>query len=86
MQDAMKMIVDAIYDLQSRSEKYGFSADLVVGTNRLSHGLGHGVHGATLTPTVADATFAWELTSSDDKQVVITVVGVDQPKAWVEVW
>lgn len=57
------------------------TVNLVVGDNRVIHGLGIVPHGCILTPTAADATFAWAMTSRDDKQAVITVVGVAQTGA-----
>jgi hypothetical protein len=62
------------------------TADLVVGDNRIAHGLGRPARGATVTPTVADASFAWALTGGDTKQAVITVIGVAQSKATVELF
>lgn len=64
--------------------------DLVVGTNKVSHGLGRPVRGYTLTPTVADATFAHALADGSNTQrtvsVWITVVGVNQPGATLELY
>jgi hypothetical protein len=62
------------------------TVDLVVGDNRIAHGLGRPALGATVTPTTADATFAWALTGGDSRQAVITVVGVPQPRASVEIY
>ena len=62
------------------------TVDLVVGDNRVSHGLGRVARGATVTPTTADASFAWALTGGDSRQAVITVVGVGQAKASVELY
>lgn len=58
---------------------------LNVGANKVNHGLGRKAQGVRITPTVADATWAWALTLADDKQVTITCVGVAQPNAFVEV-
>lgn len=60
--------------------------DLAVGANRVAHGLGRIPVGASVTPTTADATWAWALTSKDSKFVVITTVGVVQTGATVEVF
>jgi hypothetical protein len=78
-----------------RAQIVGHSADtkesaerlldtLVVGSNRIVHNLGRKPIGATITPTVADASFAWALGSSDDRIAIITIVGVAQPKATIE--
>lgn len=61
-------------------------ADLAVGVNRLAHGLGRKALGATVTPTVADASFAWSFSVDGDRVAIITVVGVGQPNATVEVF
>jgi hypothetical protein len=61
------------------------TVDLVVGDNRVNHNLGRRPRHVSLMPTVADATFAWSVSSRDERQVVITVIGVDQPQASVEV-
>lgn len=60
--------------------------DLIVGANTFPHGLGRPARGATLTPRVADATFAWALTTSDTRQATIVVVGVNQPGATLELF
>ncbi len=62
------------------------TVDLVVGVNRIAHRLGRRAMGANVTPTVADATFAWSFAPDGDKFAIITVVGVDQPAAPLEVW
>lgn len=58
--------------------------DLIVGVNRINHGLAGRARGAIVAPTVADATFAYSWAVDNDRQVVITVVGVAQPGAAVE--
>lgn len=60
--------------------------DLVVGATTIVHQLGRKPTGATVTPTVANATWAWALTLSTKTQAVITCVGVAQPGATVEVF
>lgn len=71
---------------QRRNVRSTLTADLIVGDNRLNHNLGRLPLGVSLTPTVADATFAWALSSRTATQIVITVVGVDQPGAFLEVY
>ncbi len=58
--------------------------DLAIGDNRVIHNLGRPPKGANVTPTVADASFAWALAEATDTVAIITVVGVDQPDASVE--
>ncbi len=59
---------------------------LTAGSNVVTHGLGRVPRGATVTPTVADAGFAWAMTAADSKQVTIVAVGPTQPSATVEVY
>jgi hypothetical protein len=59
-------------------------ADLVVGDTTLNHGLGRKPRGATVTPTVANAAWAWALKSATRSQMTLTCVGVAQPGATVE--
>lgn len=58
--------------------------DLEVGVNRVNTLLGRRAIGCTLTPTVADATFAWAFAAVGDYAGEITVIGVAQPGAAVE--
>lgn len=60
------------------------NVDLVVGTNRLVTGLPRRARGCTLTQTVADASFSWAFAPSGDRMAVITIIGVDQPRATLE--
>jgi hypothetical protein len=61
------------------------TATLTAGENRVNHGLGRKPSSVTVTPSVADATFAYQLTSSDERQVVITTAGTTQTDATIEV-
>lgn len=80
-------IADAHEDLAARHQPRDQQvADLVVGANVLNHGLGRRPLGCNVTPTVADATFAWAMTARDERTVTITAIGVPQPKATVEVF
>lgn len=60
--------------------------DLVVGDTVITHGLGRAPTGATITPSVANATWAWALKSTTTTQIIITCVGVAQPGAVLEVF
>lgn len=60
--------------------------NLVVGTNRIAHGLGRMSVGAFVSPSVADASFAYSHAPDGDRIAVITVVGVAQPGATVEMF
>jgi hypothetical protein len=61
------------------------TVDLIVGDNRIAHGLGRMSRGAFVSPSVADATFAYSHAPDGDRIAVITVVGVAQPGALVEI-
>lgn len=67
--------------IQDRS---GSATDLKSGANVINHGLGRKPRGITVTPTVLDASWAYALTSADDRQATITCTGADQPGAFVE--
>lgn len=60
--------------------------DLAIGSNRVIHNLGRLPIGATLTPTVADATFAWAVSAKDERTITIDVIGAAQPQATIEVF
>lgn len=80
-------IVDAANQaLAGVTERRVVTMDLAVGANRINHGLGAKARGAYVTPTVADASYAYSFAADGDKQAVITVVGVAQPGATVEVF
>lgn len=79
----------AIQRLQRARSREAMVVDLVVGTNKLQHSLGRAALGYTLTPMVADATFAHAIDTSNprpDLEVWVTVIGVAQAGARVEVW
>lgn len=88
---AIDVISDAVRDVQSRAQRVVVAFDLVGGTvNRVPHGLGRAYRGYTVTPTVADATFAHAISSQTnprkDLEVWIDAVGADQPGAIIEVF
>jgi hypothetical protein len=83
--DAAQRLTQQLADKQQAAQRRSsVTVDLVVGDNTVTHRLGTRPRGAHLTPTVADASFAWALKSRDERQAVITVVGVDQPGAELE--
>lgn len=59
--------------------------DLVVGTNRVAHGLGRRVQFVFVVPKYADAAFAWAFdpdqpdNPTPERQVQIDVIGTDMP-------
>lgn len=85
-----RQIGQAVGQLLSTSQtRNRLRADLVVGTNHLRHGLRRAVEGFSVTPTVASAVFAVAIDESNpnpELEVWITVVGVNQPRARIEVW
>lgn len=62
------------------------TATLAVGANRINHGLGKKPTGCTVTPTTANATWAWAMTDASATQIEITTVGISQTNAVVEVF
>ena len=89
-QRAIDVLAGALQDQQSKRQ-YDVvqNVDLVVGTNKVTHGLGRACVGYNLTATVADATFAHAIDTDNthpEREVWITVVGVDQPAATIEVY
>lgn len=77
---------DALDGAVTVPPRFQGTVSLVVGLNVVSHGLNRTPKGATVTPTVADATFAWAMTAADNGTATIKVVGVNQPNAYVEVF
>lgn len=81
---AVDQVRAAVTKLQSRPNEQTITQDLVVGRNAIKHSLGRAFAHVSLRPSVADPTFAWAVASDNpqpDRQVIITVVGVDQPRA-----
>lgn len=71
---------------RSISGRSSVTFDLKVGVNVMNHGLDGKPRGVTVSPTVADATFAYAMTKADDKQATVTVLNVAQPGAGLEFW
>jgi hypothetical protein len=83
---ALDDMAAAVGRIEARGQRNARTVDLVVGDNRIAHGLGRVPSGVNLTPTVADAAFAWAVTASTARTITITIVGVDQPGAAIEVY
>ena len=86
---AIDQVGAAVQKLQSTRDRAALTVDLVVGTNKVRHGLGRDVLGYTITPTVASAAFATAIDTTNPRpslEVWITVIGIDQPGARVEVY
>lgn len=86
---ALAQIDQAVQELQAAPARDVLTFDLVVGSNHVRHSLGRAVKGYSLTPTVADATFAHALDTSNsrpDREVWISVIGAAQPGARIEVF
>jgi hypothetical protein len=76
---------DAIGEVERRiKDRSAVTVSLKVGANVITHNLGRVPTGATVTPTVADATWAWAFGSPNATTATITTVGVPQPNAPVE--
>ncbi len=64
-------------------------SNLVIGTNRIAHGLGRRVVGYTITPTFCTIAFAHAINLENphpEREVWIDVVGSDQDNAIIEVF
>lgn len=84
---SMSKLATALLELQGRTQdRRILTLDLAVGANRINHRLGRVPSGVNITPTTADATWAWALTSKNARQLVITTVGVAQAGATVEIF
>ncbi len=84
-----RQIASAVAELGRAARRDRKRADLVVGQNRIVHGLGRVVEGYSITPTVASAAFAHAIDETNprpEREVWITVVGVDQPGSRIEIW
>lgn len=83
---ALTTIAEAVARLQERAGHQAVVQDLEVGINTVRHALGRRPTVCLVTPTVADPSFAFSaaLTAGDaDRQVLVTILGVDQPGASV---
>ncbi len=88
-QRALDAVADAVQTLQGKRERDHLTVDLVVGTNKVPHGLGRACIGYTVTPTYATIAFGHALDTSNpnpDREVWIVVLGSDQTAAIVEVF
>lgn len=88
-QRALDRLASAIGDVRARSRVVLEDVDLVVGTNKIPHGLGRRCVGYGITARSADATFAHAIDKTNprpDLEVWITVVGAAQTDAIVEVF
>lgn len=87
-QRALDVQRDAITKLQTRNAVQIIEVDLAIGINAVRHSLGRVPVAVNVTPTVADAAFAWCLDKDNsiaDRQVLIEVIGRAQPNATVRV-
>ena len=86
---AMQAVRDSLGRLELRRERSITTFDLVIGTNRIPHGLGRPVAGYTITPTVASAAFAHAIDRENphpELTVWIVVIGAEQPGAMIETY
>lgn len=86
---ALAAIRASIERLQEAPQRDVLTFDLVIGTNKIRHGLARPVRGYTITATTASAAFAHALDRTNprpDLEVWISVVGTDQDGAVIEVW
>ena len=87
---ALDAVGDAVRKMQTSRSRVQLTADLAIGINRISHGLGREAFGFMVTPTVASATYAVALVTSGnghpELEVWINVIGAAQPGARIEVF
>lgn len=79
---AITSLSEAVARLQERASWQAVTQDLEVGINTVRHSLGRAPVVCLVTPTVADATFAYSA-EMDTRQVLVTILGVAQPGASV---
>ena len=88
-QRALDNISEAVQELQVQRRRAVIDYDLIVGTNKIPHGLGRRVAGYTLTATVADASFSHAIDKTNpnpERELWIVVIGAAQPGATIEVF
>lgn len=86
---ALDQVGTAIQKLQTDRNRAVVVTDLLVGTNKVRHGLGRPVAGYTVTPTYLTIAFGHAINQTNprpDLEVWIDVVGSDQLKTSVEIW
>jgi hypothetical protein len=88
---ALETLAERLRVLEGRTPvRVTLRVDLALGINKINHGLGRKVVGASVTPTEASAGFAWCVLFDDnpqpERQVWIEVLGIPQTGAAVEVW
>lgn len=86
---ALDVVTGAVQKLESARSRVVVVQDLVIGTNKVRHGLGRAALGYSLVATVADAAFAHAIDDTNPRpelEVWISVSGAAQPRARVEVW
>lgn len=86
---ALSALRATVERLEMTRQRAVVDVDLVVGPNKVRHGLGRPVRGYTITPTAGGASFAHRIDRENPRpetEVWIVVEGVAQPGATVEVW
>lgn len=84
--DALRTSVERLEGARQRAV---LTVDLIVGLNKIPHGLGRAVMGYTVTATVASAAFAHAIDLTNprpDLELWLTAVGIAMPGAVVEVF
>lgn len=86
---AIKAIEQAIQALQAKRSRFTTRASLIIGQNRVRHGLTRAAEGYTITPTAVASNFAHAIDTTNpnpELEIWITVSGTAQPDARIEVW
>ncbi len=88
-QRAIDTLTTAVQNIQTQRNRDLVVADLVVGTNKIVHGLGRPCEGYSLTPKVANLAFGHALNTSNtvpELEVWIDVVGSSSDGARIEIY
>lgn len=88
-QRALDALLATVQRLEAQRSRDVVTVDLIIGTNKIRHGLGRAVAGYTLTPTAADATFAHAIDRENPRpelELWVVCIGATQPGATLEVY
>lgn len=88
-QRALDALAGAVQKLLAGRERQAMKLDLLIGINKIRHGLGRAFAGYTVTPTFATIAFGHALSTENphpELELWVDVVGSDQFGARLEVW
>lgn len=88
-QRAFDVLTTAVQNIQNKRQRDVVTADLVVGTNKVSHGLGRPCTGFTVTLSATNLNFSAALDKTNtnpDHEVWVTVAGSAAAGVSIEVY